>query len=123
MAATPMTAEDIIDRARYALRDVVADAYQWTDNEMFDWLEDGQREILRARPDMYITDAGLQHDGVATPDPGTVTATGDAINITPVGCPLLVQYVMAQCLAKDTAAGSMPLSVGHMQMFRERLRT
>jgi hypothetical protein len=48
------TAQDVIDRARELINDVASSfvsGFRWSDAELLRWLTDGQREIVKLKPE------------------------------------------------------------------------
>lgn len=53
-----LTGTNIIDRARYVLQD--SSGVRWTDAELLDHINDGQREIVNFKPEVKATHANVQ---------------------------------------------------------------
>lgn len=52
------TAQDVIDRTRQLINDVASSfvsGLRWSDAELLQWLTDGQREIVRLKPEANAT--------------------------------------------------------------------
>ena len=53
-----LTGTNIIDRARYVLQD--SSGVRWTDAELLDYINDGQREITNLKPEAKATHLNVQ---------------------------------------------------------------
>jgi hypothetical protein len=53
-----LTGTNIIDRARYVLQD--SSGVRWTDAELLDYINDGQREITNLKPEAKATHSNVQ---------------------------------------------------------------
>lgn len=52
-----ITAQDIIDRAEIVLQDTTN--VRWPETELLGWLNDGQREVVRVKPDSNATNESM----------------------------------------------------------------
>lgn len=93
-----MTAGDIINQVRYKLKDIVTGAYKWSDTELVSYVDDGQREIFKRRPDSIMSGTSL----TATYATTTVTGTGTTLDINDQFRQLLVDYVLSRALDKSS---------------------
>jgi hypothetical protein len=54
-----MLASAVIDQVRYLLQDVTVGGLRWLDAEMIVWVNAGQKEIARYKPDASVTNASV----------------------------------------------------------------
>lgn len=122
MAITASTAQSIINRARYVLKDQVEGALRWTDTEVCLFIQDGQREIIRRRPELYLTSDGAQSDTALIPDPGAVEV-GTTLHLHPSFDGAILDYVLARCFAKDAGDNdNKARSQYHLEQFELRMK-
>jgi hypothetical protein len=92
-----MIAQNVIVQARRQLADEQGPQYRWPDKELIDYLNDGQNEIVRLRPDQL-----LQADGTI----GTVSepaALGDTLFLSDLWKQGLTDYVCWRAFSTDGA--------------------
>jgi len=91
-----MTAADVITPARYILNDTAKT--RWTDPMLLEWTEDGQRDAVKRRPDIYVFSGSEE---IVTPDPGEVAATSTTLVIEEAYRSALVNYVCWRALSQE----------------------
>lgn len=97
-----MTAQDVIDSARIRLLDGNAGAYRWPDEELLQYVNDGQREMTQRRPEVN----GFYDDNSNTWQSRTVTDAASTSAILAVADrfrPALAGYVVYRALDRDNA--------------------
>ncbi len=88
-----MTGNDVVTRARLILKD--ANGVRWDDDEMLLWIIDGQREIVRKRPDSRYASS------VVVADLNDPTALGDTLDIDDTFIGAMADWVLYRCFSKD----------------------
>jgi hypothetical protein len=93
------TVTNVIERVRLQLRDIVSDAYAFTNTELIRYTDEGQKEIFKMHPESIITPSTTKV--TATFSLTDLTAIGDTIQINDHFMTPLCDYVVKKC--KETS--------------------
>ena len=105
-----MTAAEPIEEARDILNDA-STPYRWSDAQLLRWLSDGQREVYRRRPDLFMQLGAM----VA---PSDLSATTDDLDVGEAQRAALTDYVCARAFMVDADHDdNLARSTAHMNLF------
>lgn len=96
-----MTAANVIDRVRANIKDNYVGYYRWSDEFMFDSIDEAQRRLAEERPASLFTTA-VPTTGIIT----EVTATSDVLQVNNSYKQAMVNYVCYRCLNIDSEDGA-----------------
>jgi hypothetical protein len=112
-----MTAGNVIDRVRALLKDDYNGYYRWSDDYMFDCIDEGQRRLSEKRPASLFTSTAP-----TTLDITEITATGDTLQVDDMYKQAMVNYVCYRCLSIDSEdSASMELAGQYLGAFEEAI--
>ncbi|MCK9464233.1 MAG: hypothetical protein M0R80_31840 [Proteobacteria bacterium] len=107
-----MLASDVLTPARRILSD--ASVTRWTDADLLGWLGEGEREVMKRRPD-----AGLTTVGAVTLRPTAApTAVGDTLAVGDDFKRCLVDYVCYRAFLEDAeSTENASRAKAHLELF------
>ena len=85
---------------------------RWTEAELLRWITDGQREIVRRKPESRYGAT------IVTTALADITATTDTLDVTDAYTSALADFVLARCFQKDSEdAENLARANQHLQLF------
>jgi len=117
-----VTAQTIIDRARVVLKDAPADTSvrRWTDTELMRWLNDGYKEMVSLRPNLYCNADETEYTTIPIPAIADISI-GDDLRIHSSHAHVLLLYVAGNALGKDAEEGDAALAKANMDNFYAKM--
>jgi hypothetical protein len=111
-----MTGTDVQSRVQDVLIDT--SGTRWADAQMLRWINDGQREIHRYRPDAIYTATQV----VVADAPDDAAALADTLDIRDAFLSTMVDYVLYRCFSVDSEdVANMQRAGFHKNRFNEGL--
>lgn len=118
-----LVAQVVIDRARVLLKDNPVDSLnrRWSDEELMRWINDGHREIITRRSDMYSV-SDEEYTGTSIPPLSDIAVGGD-LKIHSANVHILLDYIMSRAFGKDSEEGDVLLAKSYTDNFEKKMVT